>query len=317
MVACMPGAATPTALATPAGGTPGHPGGGADAGTPASAGFHLAAELAAVASSVHRGSSARSGSALEAATPATLARRPLDRPARYSLVASGTLLDMERWVARLERWGLEAGTLLSSYQQTVAELEDRHSAALVACQAQLRCLTAELASAQSTAAATQQELQALQVSHQAELANERAAAALQLQLRDTQHDAELGKVRAALDRSTSELAGARERQEAALHQAALARAARDRASAENARREDEVVGLRVRLEGLEASLGEYRAENAKAAGMKARYKAIIGELEASLGAKEREKSALVAMCDELMTTLERERQQLARQQAPR
>lgn len=125
------------------------------------------------------------------------------------------------------------------------------------------------------------------------------------------------QVRAALDRSTSELAGARERQEAALHQAALARAARDRASAENARREDEVVGLRVRLEGLEASLGEYRAENAKAAGMKARYKAIIGELEASLGAKEREKSALVAMCDELMTTLERERQQLARQQAPR
>lgn len=125
------------------------------------------------------------------------------------------------------------------------------------------------------------------------------------------------QVRAALDRTTSELAGARERQEAALHQAALARAARDRASAESARREDEVVGLRVRLEGLEASLGEYRAENAKAAGMKARYKAIIGELEASLGAKEREKSALVAMCDELMTTLERERQQLARQQAPR
>lgn len=36
--------------------------------------------------------------ALEAATPATLARRPLDRPARYSLVATGTLLDMERWV---------------------------------------------------------------------------------------------------------------------------------------------------------------------------------------------------------------------------
>ncbi|KAL6785974.1 hypothetical protein ACKKBG_A00885 [Auxenochlorella protothecoides x Auxenochlorella symbiontica] len=501
MVVCMPGAANTTVLATPAGGNPGHPGGGAGAGTPASAGFHLAAELAAVASSVHRGSSARSGSvtsgdggispatltwyancgpspqdwvtrggaatpllasaagaaatpasaasmvqrpevdggsipsagaltsgvgmqdgadpppptptlqftaevarmlqALEAATPATLARRPHDRPARYSLVATGTLLDMESYdasgarqggtspspagadpgttgqlaasggsrepqavprpatsptpdlvdaevtalrdqVARLERWGLEAGTLLSSYQQTVAELEDRHSAALVACQAQLRCLTAEnrelearcsegaraaeeriltlerqLASAQTTAAATQQELQALQVSHQAELANERAAAALQLQLRGTQHDAELGKVRAALDRSTSELAGARERQEAALHQAALARAARDRASAESARREDEVVGLRVRLEGLEASLGEYRAENAKAAGMKARYKAIIGELEASLGAKEREKSALVAMCDELMTTLERERQQLARQQAPR
>lgn len=255
MVVCMPGAANPTVLATPAGGNPGHPGGGAGAGTPASAGFHLAAELAAVASSVHRGSSARSGSvtsgdggtspatltwyancgpspqdwvtrggaatpllasaagaaatpasaasmvqrpevdggsipsagaltsgggmqdgadpppptptlqftaevarmlqarkdlwrlfwrgcavsvragagregaitvwyrggdlhslpqaacqarcssptrqplqALEAATPATLARRPLDRPARYSLVATGTLLDMERWV---------------------------------------------------------------------------------------------------------------------------------------------------------------------------------------------------------------------------
>lgn len=34
--------------------------------------------------------------ALEAATPATLARRSGARPPRHSLVAAGTLLDMER-----------------------------------------------------------------------------------------------------------------------------------------------------------------------------------------------------------------------------
>lgn len=64
----------------------------------------------------------------------------------------------------------------------------------------------------------------------------------------------------------------------------------------------------VQLEGLEATLGEYRAENSKAAGMKARYKSILAELEGALAAKEEEKSTLVVMCNELMTTLERERQ---------